>query len=227
MDGDHRGNGATDGGPVARGGAPSGPAAVVVPAEPARGRRPSTTREEVARVALDLFDRRGYDGTTVDDIAAAVGIGRRTLFRYFDSKADIVWGEFDTELDRLRERLVGAPADRSMMDVLRSAIVATNHFGAGELGELRIRMALIGSVPALVAHSAVRYEAWCAVVAEFAAGRLGGEPGDLAPQAVARAALGAAMAAFTCWARDESVDLVTELDRALVLLAGGFGGAVG
>ena len=50
-------------------------------------------------------------------------------------------------------------------------------------------------MPTLVAHSAVRYEEWCDVVAGFAAG-LGGAPGDLAPQTVARAALGAAMAAF-------------------------------
>ncbi len=78
------------------------------PAEVARGRRPSTTREDVARAALDLFNRPGYDETTVDQIAAAVGVSRRTFFRYFESKRDVVWGEFDAELVRLRDKLDGA-----------------------------------------------------------------------------------------------------------------------
>ncbi len=188
----------------------------------ARGRRPSTSRERVARAALALFSRHGYDETTVDQIAAAVGVSRRTFFRYYESKRDVVWGEFDAELVRLRDQLEGAPQDVPMMDVLRRSVVDTNRFGSGELDELRIRIGLISSVPSLVAHSAVRYAEWCQVVAEFAARRLGGHPEDLAPQTVARAALGAATAAFTCWASGESDDLPGEVDRAFRLLATGF-----
>ena len=69
-------------------------------AAPARGRRPATSRERVARAALELFARHGYDTTTVEDIAAAVGVSRRTFFRYYESKSDMVWGEFDAELVR-------------------------------------------------------------------------------------------------------------------------------
>ena len=192
------------------------------PTGSARGRRPATTREEVARAALDLFNRQGYDETTVDQIAAAVGVSRRTFFRYFDSKRDVVWGEFDAELVRLERQLGSAPHDEPMMDVVRRAVVATNRFGAGELDELRIRMGLISSVPTLVAHSAVRYAEWCDVVARFVAGRIGGAADDLAPQTVARATLGAAIAAFTCWARHDTDDLTGEVDRALQLLATGF-----
>ena len=191
-------------------------------AEAVRGRPASTSRQDVARVALDLFARQGYDDTTVDDNAPAVGISRRTFFRNYESKPDVVWGEFDAELGRLRDRLAEAPVSEPMMDVLRRSVIATNRFGAGELDELRIRMVLISSVPTLVAHSAVRYEEWCEVVAGFAAVRLGGRPEDLAPQTVARAALGAAMAAFGCWAADEEVDLVDEVDQAFRLLATGF-----
>jgi mycofactocin system transcriptional regulator len=190
--------------------------------EGTRGRPASTSRQDVARAALDLFARQGYDETTVDEIAAAVGISRRTFFRYFESKPDVVWGEFDAELGRLRDRLAEAPDSEPLMDVLRRSVIATNRFGAGALDELRIRMVLIGSVPTLVAHSAVRYEEWCEVVATFAASRLGGSPDDLGPQTVARAALGAAMAAFACWARDDDGDLAVEVDRAFCLLATGF-----
>jgi len=176
----------------------------------------------VARAALDLFHRQGYDETTVDQIAAAVGVSRRTFFRYYESKRDVVWGEFDAELVRLHDELVGAPAGTPMMDVLRQAVIATNRFGAGELDELRIRIGLISTVPTLVAHSAVRYAEWCEVVAGFVAGRVGGRPDGLGPQTVARAALGAAMAAFTCWAADDRDDLADEVDRAFRLLASGF-----
>jgi mycofactocin system transcriptional regulator len=191
--------------------------------EVARGRRPSTSRVDVARAALELFRRQGYDQTTVDEIAAAVGVSRRTFFRYYESKRDTVWGEFDAELIRLADQLAAAPADEPMMDVLRRAVMATNRFGAGELDDLRIRMGLISTVPTLVADSAVRYTEWCQVVAAFASSRLGGAPEDLGPQTVARAALGAAMAAFTCWARYDTDDLTGAVDQAFRLLAGGFG----
>jgi mycofactocin system transcriptional regulator len=194
------------------------------PAEVARGRRPSTTRAQIARVALGLFERNGFDETTVEDIADAVGISRRTLFRYFESKRDIVWGEFAVELVRLRQHLHDAPADEPLMDVLRRAVVSTNRFGAGELDELRIRVNLISTVPTLVAHSALRYAEWRQVVAEFASERRGEGPDDLGPQTLAHAALGAAMAAFARWAHHDVEDLSVEVDRALRLLATGFRG---
>jgi TetR/AcrR family transcriptional regulator, regulator of mycofactocin system len=191
-------------------------------AEVARGRRPATSRQDVARAALDLFDRQGYEATTVDQISAAVGVSRRTFFRYYDSKSEVVWGEFDAELIRLRHQLEAAPEDQPMMDVLRAAVMATNRFGANELDELRTRIRLTSSVPSLVAHSAVRYAEWREVVADFVARRIDGAPDDLGPQTVARAALGAAMAAFDHWASHGSDDLIEELDQAFGLLATGF-----
>jgi TetR/AcrR family transcriptional regulator, regulator of mycofactocin system len=199
------------------------PASPAPPAQaPSRGRRPATSRERVARAALELFARDGYEATTVETIAAAVGVSRRTFFRYYESKRDVVWGEFDAELARFEAELAGPDDGEPMMEVLRRAVVATNRFGAGELDELRIRIGLIATVPTLTAHSAVRYAEWCQVVARFAARRLGGAPDDLAPQAVARAALGAANAAFSCWAANPSDDLAADLDRAFRLLAVGF-----
>jgi mycofactocin system transcriptional regulator len=193
-----------------------------VPDQAVRGRRPSTTRRAVARAALELFASQGYEETSIDEIAAAVGISRRTFFRYYESKREVVWGEFDAELVRLRDRLDSAGDDEPMMEVLRSAVIDINQFGAGELDELRIRIGLTSTVPTLVAHSAVRYAEWCEVVARFAAKRLGVSPEDLAPQTVARAALGAAMSAFVYWANRGSDDLATEVDRAFRMLAAGF-----
>ena len=73
------------------------------------GRRPSTTRASIVDVALDLFARQGYDATSVDQIAEAAHISRRTLFRYFPGKAAIAWGEFDEQIDLMLEYLADVP----------------------------------------------------------------------------------------------------------------------
>jgi mycofactocin system transcriptional regulator len=186
------------------------------------GRPRTTSRDEIQRAALALFAEGGFEATTLDDIAAALGVSRRTLFRYYPSKNDIVWGEFSVHLAGLRERLARASPDEPLMNVLRRAVVAFNDYGADELPELRIRMGLITSVPALQGHSMLRYRDWCEVIAEFVAARLGCDVEDHVPQVIAGAALGTAMATYRHWITHPEVDLLRELDQAFRLLAGGF-----
>src|SRR6478609_2677659 len=161
-----------------------------MPAKQLRGRPRSVTHAQIAAVALDLFARNGFDETTVDDIAEVMGISRRTLFRYFPSKNDMVWGDFDWVLDRLRNDLAERPREEPLTAALTEAVVASNHYDDDELPELRIRLTLITTVPALQAHSMLRYAAWRRVIAEFVADRLGDEPDGIVPDAVAAAALG-------------------------------------
>jgi AcrR family transcriptional regulator len=66
------------------------------------GRPPATSHAEIEAAAFALFAQKGFDATTMEDIATAVGVGRRTLFRYFPSKNDIPWGQFDDSLEHLR-----------------------------------------------------------------------------------------------------------------------------
>ena len=66
---------------------------------------PSATREEAApAVALDLLWRNGFNATTIQTIADASGISRRTVFRCSPSTDDIPWGRFDENLDHLGDR---------------------------------------------------------------------------------------------------------------------------
>jgi mycofactocin system transcriptional regulator len=188
----------------------------------ARGRPPSTSHEKVARVALGLFATRGFDTTTMDDIAGALGIGRRTLFRYFDSKNDLVWGDFDWVLVRLRDAFAATDPRAPLMDAVREAVVASNTYPVEALPELRIRMTLITTVPALQAHSMLRYAEWRGVVADFVAARTRRAPEDFVPQAVGYAALSASTAAFAHWVRNPDKDLVRLLDRSYRMLAAGF-----
>lgn len=173
-------------------------------------------------MALELFATRGFAATTIDDIAGAVGVGRRTLFRYLSSKNDMVWGDFDRVCEHLRDELAATPRDESFMSCLGRAVVASNTYPDEQLPELRIRMTLITSVPALQAHSMLRYAAWRSVVADFVAHRTGLAPRDQLPQTVAHAALGTSMAAFAVWVDDPRRDLCRTLEAGYRGLASGF-----
>ena len=184
------------------------------------GRPSVTSRAELERRALELFTVHGFDATTVDDIAAAAGIGRRTFFRYFASKNDAVWGDFDQGLADLRQRFAACDPAQPLLDALREAVLGFNLFDPAEVPWHRDRMALILGVPALQAHSTLRYAAWREVVAEFAASRLGVEITALLPQLIAHCCLAAALTAYEQWLADPDASLPDLLDRALRALDG-------
>jgi TetR/AcrR family transcriptional regulator, regulator of mycofactocin system len=189
---------------------------------PARGRPPLTSYDKLANTALILFVRNGFEETTLDDIASAVGVGRRTLFRYFSSKNDLVWGNFDGVLDRLRAELAAADPSEPMMETLGRAVVTSNTYEDEALQDLRLRMTLITSVPALQAHSMVRYADWRRVVAEFVAKRLGQEPDDFMPLTIGHMALGASISAFVRWVSHPDEDLIAHLRAGYRHLARAF-----
>jgi TetR/AcrR family transcriptional regulator, regulator of mycofactocin system len=186
------------------------------------GRRPATSAAELEHVALEIFAERGFEATTVDDIAQVAGIGRRTFFRYFASKNDVAWGEFDLHLERMRTALAATAPDVAVGEALRREILAFNTFPAEQAGWHRRRMALILRTPALQAHSTLRYATWRSVVAEFVADRTGEPVAALFPQAVAAALLGLAVAAYEQWlAAAEDAELAPVLDAALRLFLDG------
>jgi TetR/AcrR family transcriptional regulator, regulator of mycofactocin system len=124
------------------------------------GRRRVTSRAELEQTAFALFAANGFDATTVDEIAAAAGIGRRTFFRYFPSKNDVPWGAFEDELERMRARLRDCPPDTRLMDAVRVALVDFNRVAPAQVPLHRRRMELILRVPTLFAHSTLRFTAW-------------------------------------------------------------------
>ncbi|HET9896905.1 MAG TPA: mycofactocin system transcriptional regulator [Streptosporangiaceae bacterium] len=193
----------------------------------AGGRRRITSPAELERVAFDLFERQGFEQTTIDDIAAAAGIGRRTFFRYFGSKNDVPWGDFDAELTRMRRRLAATPPNAPLMDAIRQAIVDFNRMPAEQWPAHRRRMNFILGVPALQAHSTLRFAAWRQVIADFVGQRTGQRADSLLPATIAHAMLGVAVAAYEQWlARpggEGDDDLCDLLDRAVRALGSAFG----
>ena len=77
-----------------------------------RGRPPGTSRRELELIALRLFTDQGFDSTTIEQIAAEAGVSRRTFFRYFSSKANVLWSEFDHEVDVIRVALGASASSR-------------------------------------------------------------------------------------------------------------------
>jgi TetR/AcrR family transcriptional regulator, regulator of mycofactocin system len=186
------------------------------------GRPPSTTRRQLQDVAVEMFSAYGYDEVTIEALAAAAGISRRTFFRYFSSKADALMADFDEDVERLRSVLADSDPDLPVMDAIRRAVVEVNDYHADDLSRLRQRMLLEHSNPALLANGILHYEEWQAVVAEFAAGRLGQAADDLLPQVRARSVFGAAYGGFMSWLSDERGDLSPRLDSALRAMAEAF-----
>ncbi|MFD0363171.1 mycofactocin system transcriptional regulator [Nocardia sp. GCM10030253] len=189
---------------------------------PTRGRPRGTTKRELELIAMRLFTEQGFDETTVEQIAAAAGISGRTFFRYFPTKAEVLWYQFDDEVAALREAFATMPDEVPMMTAVRRVVVNANRYRAEDVAELRTRMQLVGAVPALAATAGAHYDAWERAVSAFAAQRLG-EPEDaLLPLAVGRTTLAAARAAFDAWLARADADLTVYLDEALAGLARGF-----
>ncbi len=187
------------------------------------GRKPSTSADELERVAFELFEQRGFDDTTVEDIAAAVGVSKRTFFRYFESKNDVVWGNFSDQLQAMRDLFDRCPPEQPVADAVRSVVVEFNRFDPAQVPWHRKRMELILKVPALQAHSTLRYQEWRNVVAEFVAARLAQSPRDLIPQAAGYCALGVAVASYEHWLDHPEEELTETLDRAMRSWNAGFG----
>jgi mycofactocin system transcriptional regulator len=178
------------------------------------GRRRSTSWEHISNVAIDLFTARGFDEVSVDDVAEAAGIARRTLFRYYPSKNALPWGDFEAHLARMRDLLADLDPAVGIDDALRTALLAFNTFDDAETARHRQRMRVILQTEALQAYSMTMYAGWRAVVVAFVARRLDMKETDLVPQTVAWMMLGAALSAYQHWLADESVSLLQALNDA-------------
>ena len=190
------------------------------------GRRRSTTWDHLSNVAIDLFAAHGFDEVSVDDVAQAAGISRRTLFRYYPSKNALPWGDFDAHLERMRDQLAELDPGVPIGDALRTALLAFNTFDETETARHRRRMRVILQTARLQAYSMTMYAGWRDVVAAFVARRLGVKLGDLVPQTVAWTMLGVALSAYEHWLADESVSLTHALDDAFDTVSAGLGALI-
>ena len=95
---------------------------VVDAAESLRERKKARTRDAIIDAALELFEQKGYDATTVEDIAAAAEVSPRTFFRYFESKLDLIMARSDTKHTLLGPLLLERPAEESLVTAMREVL---------------------------------------------------------------------------------------------------------
>jgi mycofactocin system transcriptional regulator len=180
-----------------------------------RGRPVATSHAQIEAAAFRLFAQRGFEAVTMADIAAEVGVGRRTLFRYFDSKNDIPWGQFASTLEQFRHLLASMPDDLPLWEAVHRGVLAFNDVPEGADPPHRDRMRLILSTPALQAHSVHQYAEWRGVIAEYVAARTGLRATDTLPRTVGSVSLALAISAYEGWLDDPGTDLATLLAETL------------
>ncbi|MCG3774814.1 MAG: putative mycofactocin biosynthesis transcriptional regulator MftR [Nitrospira sp.] len=174
---------------------------------PIAGRPPVTSHAAIEAVSFELFATQGFDETTLDDIASRLGVGRRTLFRYFQSKNDIPWGQFDSSLQGLNRTLNASPEEVPLFEAINRAVVDFNRLDDIDIPQHRQRMHLILHTPTLQAHSALRYKQWRAVIAEYVAARRGVAANSLIPRLAGHVALASALTAYEQWLESDAQTL--------------------
>lgn len=178
-----------------------------------RGRPQEADPRQVARIALGLFARKGFDRVTMGEIAEAASVSRRTLFRLFPSKSDLVWDGLDDVRDIVRQRAASlAGADLRVSGVLREfAEPFLRGLDAPEAAELaRQRLRLMADAPALLNHPPLR-EIEAVIATTLAASAA---PGDTPPPLVARTLVAATFAALMWWAEHGEGMSALEATRA-------------
>jgi AcrR family transcriptional regulator len=172
--------------------------------------------ERLAQAAFALFDERGYEQTTIDDIAERAGLSRATFFRHYRSKEDVIFPDHDRLLRQVRDRLRSSShgtALAAVSDAVR--LVLVHYLAEGEVA--RRRYALTSTVPALRDReivSVARYQRlFREFITEWMADRR--DSASLQAELMAAAVVSAHNHVLRRWLRGESPDPVREVDDAM------------
>ncbi|MEU8284319.1 TetR family transcriptional regulator [Micromonospora sp. NPDC048905] len=183
-----------------------------------RERTRRAVRAELARVALDLFAERGFDETTVDEIAQAAGLTKRSFFRYFPAKEDAVFGGVDVTGEQVVDDIRARPADedpwQSLHQVLRQWEQQI-HTSEQALTSLR----LIESTPSLRARLHQKRAQWRRHVSDALRDRPGVQLDSFDAELLTNAAASVLDTVSQEWLRsDGTADRAALLDHAFAFL---------
>ncbi|GGL97877.1 MULTISPECIES: TetR family transcriptional regulator [Micromonospora] len=176
-----------------------------------------TAIAEITEVAMELFLTRGFEATTFDDIAAASGVSRRSVLRYFGTKEDIVLGRLAGEGAHARAVLAARPDDEPLWTALLNTMVTLNEdSGVDQERLLKVSEMMYGT-PSLRARSVEKHLRWQTDLLPEVTRRLGGDPDDdltaLRAAAVVAGAVACLDAAGEMWTRQKGTvplrDLLT------------------
>jgi AcrR family transcriptional regulator len=173
-------------------------------------------RVRLADAAFALFDERGYEQTTVDDIAERAGLGRSTFFRHYGSKEQVIFPDHDRLLALIRDRLATSSDSTALVAVSDAVrLVLLHYVDEGDLA--RRRYALTSKVPALRDREIASVARYQRLFREFISDWMGDptETASLRAELMAAAVVAAHNHVLRRWLRGESPDPVAEVDEAM------------
>ncbi|MEV6175208.1 TetR family transcriptional regulator [Streptomyces sp. NPDC051954] len=173
-------------------------------------------RMRLADAAFALFDERGYENTTVDDIAERAGVGRTTFFRHYRSKEAVIFPDHDRLLELIRDRLATSTHSTALVAVSDAVrLVLLHYIDEGDLA--RRRYALTSKVAALRDREIASVARYQRLFREFIADWMGDptESASLRAELMAASVVAAHNHVLRRWLRGESSDSVREVDEAM------------
>jgi AcrR family transcriptional regulator len=178
-----------------------------------RERNRQAAYAEISDTAMRLFMEQGFENTTIEQIAAAVGIAPRTFFRYFATKEDIVVGDLVRLGEVVKTALEARPPEEGPWDALTAALAALSD--APDKPSRALETALLTTAnPSLRARHLEKHLRWQELLVPEIERRLGIEPGPV-PAPGAHAIVGACLAcldtAMEIWARRNGEGTLEEI----------------
>jgi AcrR family transcriptional regulator len=168
---------------------------------PIREQTRAVVRSLLAGTALELFAAKGYDNTTVEEVAAAAGVSRRTLFNYFRNKEDLALSSLSEQGELIAARFAERPADEDVWESLQAAFRVLDDIETTPERRLEMVKLLFGN-DSLRAGHAEKQARWQDLLAPLIEPRLPkSEHRDLQARAIAGAAITCLQAANEEWAR--------------------------
>jgi AcrR family transcriptional regulator len=155
-----------------------------------RERKKQKTRETIINVALDLFAEKGYEHTTIAEIADAAEVSPRTIFAYFPSKEDILFCDMPEAYERFARALSERPEGMTTLEVVREFLTASLAPDPSRM----LRKRILASDETLQVNRRARFAPFERLLVEAIAKDLDADPNDIRPRIVA-AGFGAAMTA--------------------------------
>jgi AcrR family transcriptional regulator len=192
-----------------------------------RERKKQATRRALADAALRLFEKQGFDATTVEQIANAVDVSARTFHRYFERKEDVLFADHAARIERFRQLLAERPVDEAPLRSVRLALLVSTRELEDRADLELIRARLITSSPALRAYNLRYLDDWARAIAEHIASRTNTKPEDPWPSLAGRCTMAAMIDARQRWVTEggdrerrvrlvrSGLDLLTRLGREL------------
>jgi len=178
-----------------------------------RARHAERTRERLVEAALELFEQHGFDGVTVEEIAAAAMVSARTFYRYFGSKEGVLFDQQDELLAVLHRTIVTEQPDQPAIAAVRAAIVTLTQHTAHLVTTQRRKAAIYRATPSVGDYErTVIRPRWQQTLAGAVAQRLAVDPAiDPRPDLLAGAAIAVMDSVMNAW-------MTTHADADLAVL---------